>query len=296
MPATEADVPEHPVPARPAAVRGGVLHGGLPELVAGSGPAVVLLGGLTAEHVVPTGLDRWVQLRMVRPIAERCTVHLVGRRPGLARGTTMADLAADVAGAIRHHFDGPVPLAGVSTGGSIALQVAVDHPDVVDRLVLLAAACRLSPHGRDVQRRLAELTIAGRPRRAWAVLGAAIATTRAGAWATAAMMWSVGRAMDPDDPSDLLAAVRAEDAFDAGPHLHRVAAPALVVGGARDRFYSPELFRETAAGIPGARLLLYPHRGHWAVAAHRPALAAVADFLAAGTSPAPPDEHDEETP
>ena len=39
-------------------------------------------------------------------------------------------------------------------------------------------------------------------------------------------------------------------------------APTLVIAGARDRAFSPELFRATAAGIPGARLILYPNCGH----------------------------------
>jgi hypothetical protein len=35
-----------------------------------------------------------------------------------------------------------------------------------------------------------------------------------------------------------------------------------VVAGERDSFYTPDLFRETAAGIPGGELLLYPGMGH----------------------------------
>jgi len=34
------------------------------------------------------------------------------------------------------------------------------------------------------------------------------------------------------------------------------------VAGDEDPFYTPELFRETAAGIPNARLILYPGKGH----------------------------------
>jgi pimeloyl-ACP methyl ester carboxylesterase len=54
--------------------------------------------------------------------------------------------------------------------------------------------------------------------------------------------------------------VAAEDTFDASPRLHHIAAPTLLVAGDRDRFYTPELFRETAERIPGARLRLDPAR------------------------------------
>ncbi len=35
-----------------------------------------------------------------------------------------------------------------------------------------------------------------------------------------------------------------------------------MIAGAEDPFYTEALFRETAAGIPGARLVLYPGMGH----------------------------------
>jgi pimeloyl-ACP methyl ester carboxylesterase len=54
--------------------------------------------------------------------------------------------------------------------------------------------------------------------------------------------------------------------------LHRIAAPTLLVAGDRDRLYTPELFRETAERIPGARLRLYPGKGHAGVMTHRPAI------------------------
>jgi pimeloyl-ACP methyl ester carboxylesterase len=44
--------------------------------------------------------------------------------------------------------------------------------------------------------------------------------------------------------------------------LGSIKAATLVIAGDRDRAFSPELFRATAAGIPGARLVLYSGRGH----------------------------------
>ena len=37
-----------------------------------------------------------------------------------------------------------------------------------------------------------------------------------------------------------------------------------MIAGEEDPFYTPELFRETAEGIPNARLILYPGMGHTA--------------------------------
>ncbi|HEX5876912.1 MAG TPA: alpha/beta fold hydrolase, partial [Actinomycetota bacterium] len=99
------------------------------------------------------------------------TVYLINRKPGLQPGATMADLAGHYAHALERTFAGPVAIMGISTGGSIAQQLAIDHPQLVDRLVLVATACRLGPAGRRMQRDLARFTMAGRPRRAWAATG-----------------------------------------------------------------------------------------------------------------------------
>ena len=53
---------------------------------------------------------------------------------------------------------------GVSTGGS-ALQPAADHPELVNRLVLVASACRLGPGGRSGQRRVLAALEHGDPAR-----------------------------------------------------------------------------------------------------------------------------------
>ncbi|TVQ64846.1 MAG: hypothetical protein EA379_00710 [Phycisphaerales bacterium] len=66
----------------------------------------------------------------------------------------------------------------------------------------------------------------------------------------------------PRDPGDLVVTVEAEDRFRFRDRLGDISAPTLVVAGELDPFYTPDLFRETAAGIGSARLALYPGQGH----------------------------------
>jgi pimeloyl-ACP methyl ester carboxylesterase len=82
----------------------------------------------------------------------------------------MTDLAAEHALAFGEAFGSAVDVIGISTGGSIALQTAVDRPSTVSRLVLIGSACRLSDGGRALQRVYARRLISGaivtrRPRR-----------------------------------------------------------------------------------------------------------------------------------
>jgi pimeloyl-ACP methyl ester carboxylesterase len=270
---------------RGQSVREGALYGGLPYLAVGQGPPLVVFSGLSAEHANPTGLARRFELQTLRPMARHFTVYAVNRKPGLPAGSTIQDLAGHYAEAIAREFPDPVRIEGISTGGSIAQQFAIDHPHLVRRLVLAATACRLSPHGRETQRRFAALTAKGRPRRAYAALGPTLAATAAGGRAFAALMWLFGASQRAEDPSDMLVTVAAEDTFDASPQLHRITAPTLLVAGGQDRFYSPELFRETAERIPNARLRLYQDKGHAGVMTHKPAIREIVDFLRADDQP-----------
>lgn len=262
-------------------VHQGLLHGGLPYLSAGTGPVVVVFPGIEADNADPDGSSRRRYLRLFRPLTRHFTVYVVNPRPGLTTGASLYDVAGSYARAIGQEFDSPVHLVGVSTGGSTAQAFAVHHPHLVNRLVLLGSACRLSPYGRRVQRRLAGLIRAGRPRAAWAATGLALAGTTAGGALFAALMWLAGERMNPADPADLLTTIAAEDVFDAAPELPRIAAPTMVIGGGRDRFYSPLLFAETAERIPQGSLRLYPHKGHVGTITYRRAIAEIDRFLAA---------------
>lgn len=249
---------------------------GLPSASFGAGPPMVVLPGLTARHTTP-GAFEVRSLPGGRALGEHHRVHVLQRRPGLAPGTTMADLADDVAAAVRDDLGGgPVPVLGVSTGGSVALQLAADHPELVSRLVLVCAAARLGDDGRRRQLRLAELTRAGRPRAAWGQLGTPLAGTALGRAAMSALCW-LGGGPTGDDAADLLATVAAEDAFDLTGRLSEVRAPALVVGGGRDGFYG-DLIARTAEGL-GARLVLAPRASHVTAAGHREVRQAVLTFL-----------------
>jgi pimeloyl-ACP methyl ester carboxylesterase len=189
----------------------------------------------------------------------------------------MADIAVGHATAIRAAFSGAVPVMGVSTGASIALQLAADHPHVVSRSVVLCGACRLSAVGHAAQRRALELGRAGRHRVAWRALDRAVCAAGPARWALDAAALTAGELT----PS-LLALLQAEADLDLDPRLGEITTPTLVAGGERDRPYGRELMARTARGIPGARLVLAPGRGHLGAATDRRLVREALSFLRAG--------------
>jgi pimeloyl-ACP methyl ester carboxylesterase len=190
------------------------------------------------------------------------TLYRVLRKPGMSPGYTFNDMAADYAAMIREEFGGPMDVIGVSTGGSIVQHLAADHPDVVRLLVIHSSAHRLSDPARAAQLEVGRLAEQRRWREAWAVLLRFMLgqsrRARLQAWLASTLL-SLSK---PTDPSDLVITILAEDQFNYREQLARIAAPTLVIAGDRDPFYTPALFRETAAGIPHARLILYPGMGH----------------------------------
>lgn len=246
------------------AMREGHLAGGIPCLAFGDGPPLAVFPGLGMTNANPTGFQRWAEVRMLAPLARSFTVHRLGRRVGLEPGTTMTDLVDDYAGALEGEFGEPVRVLGMSTGGSIALQLAVERPELVNRLVVAGSAYRLSSHGWEFQLLVAELA-AARDLRGLARLQASeVADSRLGRRIAGGLLWLTGPLFIRRDwdPTDMIRTIMAEDAFDVGGRLHEISAPTLVIGGGRDTYYPPDMFRRTARGIPDARLVIYENRKH----------------------------------
>ena len=262
--------------------------GRLPFLAMGDGAPMLFIGGLSFEASVDAAGTQSMTASLLAPFAKRRRVLFVNRRSGLPRGMSMAALAAEHAEAIRSLDVGPVDVAGVSTGGSIAQQLAADHLDAVDRLVLLSTACRLGPEGRAMQRRVAARIRRGARRQAIAVMMAGLVPPGRGQVVAGALGWLAGpRLLAGGDPmEDLATTIEAEDGFDLAACRNPIRAPTLILAGGEDRFYTPELFAETARLIPGSRLRVFAGRGHVTVARHPEWTPEIERFLGDGDRPA----------
>lgn len=240
----------------------GYFRSGLPYNRLGHGPRIlVVFQGLVFENKPLTRLSAGM-LGTYSFLRQEYTTYVVPRKPGLPAGYTMQDMADDYAAMIKEELGGPVDVLGTSTGGSIAQYFAADHPDLVRRLVLHGSAYTLGDAAREVQRRVGYLAGQRKWREASAVLlGFMMPPGRFGRL-TAALGSFLMSLTAPDDPSDLIVTVEAEDQHDFRHRLVEIRAPTLVITGDQDPFYTETLLRETAAGIPNARLILYAGQGH----------------------------------
>jgi pimeloyl-ACP methyl ester carboxylesterase len=195
----------------------------------------------------------------LRGLANSYKIYIVNRRPGLPPGYSLSDMSDDYAAMIKNELGGVADIIGLSTGGAIAQHFAIDHPDLVRRLVLAMTGFRLTEEGKELQRKVADLARKGNRRAACALMGTAIIRRGIGKHVFKWFMWLLGPLSIPTDPSDGIVEIEAEDRHDLSDHLDKIKADTLVIGGEEDFFYP---VRETARKIPDAKLVLYPNLGH----------------------------------
>jgi pimeloyl-ACP methyl ester carboxylesterase len=261
-----SDVAVQNEPVAKIAVREGTFGGGIPYLAVGSGEPLIYLCGSTPNHRNPKpGLERTFTLRTVNPLARAgFEVFFTNRWPGMAAETTFAEVAARHAEAICEHFGQPVDVLGHSTGGSLALQLIADRPDVVRRAVVASAAYTLGPLAKNAQlETLDAIETTGRYS-AEAILDAMGGLVRF-RWVRITLTplaWAAAKRITIENPTDAIAMLRAEDAFDVRDRLGHIQTETLVICGAQDYFSTPEMFAETAFRLPRGKLIMYPNRGH----------------------------------
>ncbi len=240
----------------------------LPVLVLGNGAPLVVIPGMDAGTGMPGGLSRRISELEIAGLSRGARVWWVGRTSGLSATTSISELAESYASTLREEFREPVDVVGVSTGGSIALQLALDHPEQVRKLVLVSAAHRLGDHGRAVQASVAALLAAGRPRRASAVMLSNVGVSAPARAVLGVLGWLSPGLVIGSQPDDLRVLLEAEDSFDLTERLAALLTPTLMIAGARDRFYSRALYEECAAALPNASLRL-ANGGHLSMHANR---------------------------
>jgi pimeloyl-ACP methyl ester carboxylesterase len=253
-------------PVATIGIQEGTFSGGLPYLAVGSGEPLIYLCGSTSSHRNPRpGVERTFTLRTVTPLAHAgFKVYFTNRWPGMALDTTFADVAERHAEAILDHFGRPVDVLGYSTGGSLTLQLIADRPDVVRRAVVASAAYTLGPVARRGQLEMLYALEATGRYSAKALVDGIEGYIRFRWVRTLLTPFAMvaAKCITIESPTDAIAMLRAEDAFDVRDRLGDIQTETLVICGAQDYFWTPEMFAETAFRLADGKLIMYPDRGH----------------------------------
>jgi pimeloyl-ACP methyl ester carboxylesterase len=227
----------------------------------GQGPDVLLIGGLGDT------VESWqFQLDGLRDRYRMTAFDNRGAgRTAMPDGPVSVALMADDAAGVLRGLDIPsAHVAGFSGGSIIAQELALRHPELVRSLVLQSTWPAMDPYMRSwalFVRGLVEVAPSERAFLEWFFLD--IYTARAHNDGTVDQIIEEVLAFPHKQATEDLQ--RSLDAFmdhDATGRLPEISVPTLVLAGGRDSTSRPELGREVAELIPGARFAVMEEEAH----------------------------------
>lgn len=189
------------------------------------------------------------------------TVYMFSRKNQMPEGYTIRDMASDQVLAMQELGIDRASVLGVSQGGMIAQYMAADHPDRVEKLVLVVTA----PYANDIVK---------------ASVSAWIDMVKRGDHTalmvdTAEKMYSesylrknrkyfplVARFTKPATYDRFLKNAAAILAFDARADLRKIACPTLIIAGNEDNTVGKDAAHELQSAIAGSELYIYEGLGH----------------------------------
>lgn len=249
----------------------------------GSGPPLLLIAGLSGNTL------GWSMLEPA--LAERFRVIAfdnrgAGRSSAPAGPYTTTEMAHDAAALLDHLGIDRAHVVGQSMGGMIAQELALAHPERVDRLVLYATVARprlavfgpwLSLWARAAERGMSgdELAISLMP---WMFTPTLLSDHDQ----VEAILAEWANDPYPAPTAGLAAQAAACRTHDGLERLPQITAPTLVLVGAEDILFPISCAEELAGGIAGAHLHVLERGGHIADVEYPEAVAeALLQFLTA---------------
>jgi 3-oxoadipate enol-lactonase len=223
----------------------------------GEGPPLILFHSLLS--------DRASFERIVPKLSESFRV-IVPELPGFGQSQAvnggLAAVARRMADAVQDCADGGETIVlGNGYGGFVALQMAIDHPEIATRLVLADCGAAFSEPGRQAFRNMAAASKAnGLP----AITDVAMRRLFAPEFQeqNPELMRDRREAFLRIDTGVFQDACEALATLDLRPKLSQVKVPVLVLVGEHDEATPPPMSHELTALLPNARLTVLPGCAH----------------------------------
>lgn len=218
---------------------------------------LVILPGLSYDGLLPQAK---AIARAYRLFADAFDVCLIDRNKTPHKGYTVREIADDTAEVMRKLQLENACVFGASLGGMAAQELAIRHPELVQKLALGSTLSRPNATATAVLARWERLAGAGEIARLTADFQTAIYSPET-LQKYAAVFAAMPVEATPEKTARFLIYLAAAKHFDVLDSLGKVRAKTLVIGSAGDRVTTAAAARETATAL-GCRYYEYQTFGH----------------------------------
>lgn len=246
-------------------VETGYFFNGQPYAKVGNGDKVLIqIEELSFDHKPPAGFLLKLFIKQNETFFDDYTVYRIGRRPNLPDGYSHDKISQEYGSLIDQVFKTKVDIIGVSTGGQIGLCLAANFPELINKLVIVSAAYRVSDEGRVLEKKAAEYFGQKKYGKTMATLIEAVYDKGFKRFFYKSLMHLVGSGMlkGIEYPNDFKVEVMADCNMNFKNRLKEIQNPTMIIAGKKDIGYSFEDVKITASGIANSELLAYDQYGH----------------------------------
>ena len=218
---------------------------------------LIMIQGLNTRGIKGSALPL---AYMYRIFAKDYKIYLFDRRPNVEEGITVRDMASDIAAAMDTLGLKHADVLGVSQGGMIAQYLAIDRPDLVNKLVL---AVTLSKNNDTVKSVIENwITMTEQNYMKQLVRDMAEKMYSDAYIKRYKLFMPLLTAMQkPKDIKRFIILEKACLTCNAYEELHKIKCPVFVIGGKQDKVVGENASEEIAQKL-GCKIFMYEELGH----------------------------------
>lgn len=221
----------------------------------------VILPGLSVQSVM--GAAEAIAAEYA-PLTEEYTVYVFDRRKELPAVYTVADMAEDTAAAMQALGLSHVYLFGASQGGMMGLQLALDHPQLIRKMVLGSTSSHLLPQHYRILEKWVGLAKAGDREGLYLAFGEALYPPEVFAQVRETLLKAASTVTEEELARFIVMAEGTRD-FNVTERLPEIQCPVLAIGVFEDAVLDADATMEIAEKLdfrPDFRLYMYIGHGH----------------------------------
>ncbi len=196
-----------------------------------------------------------------RHFLDRYTVYMFSRKDEMPEQYSIREMAEDQADAMSALGIRKASVLGVSEGGMIAQYLAVDHAELVEKLVIAVSAPCVNEIIRESVTKWIEYANAENHKQLM-VDTAERSYSEKYLKKYRKIYPLLGIIGKPKSYSRFLTNANATLSFDASDELEKIACPVLIIGGSGDRIVGADASREMNRRITNSELYIYQGLGH----------------------------------